>query len=379
MAGIYLHIPFCKQACYYCDFHFSTSLRLVDALSDALVHELKLRAPAWQDEEIQTIYFGGGTPSLLPTSQLEKIMGTLYSLYKVTDKPEITLEANPDDLTISKLNALKDAGINRLSIGIQSFRDEDLQRMNRAHNAQEALHCIRLAREMGFEDLTADLIYALPELTDADWVANVDQLMAMKLPHFSAYCLTVEEKTPLEAHIRKGKIPEVPEETAPRQFELLLDMAATHGYEHYEISNFAQPGHHAKHNSNYWNGSRYLGIGPSAHSFDGEKRWWNVANNPAYIKTITAGDFPAEEEILDRRTRYNEYILTALRTARGISRMHIQTQFGDKMYSFMLNSLRECDTDWYQVLGDSIVLTRAGKHYADRMASDLFILGDDFI
>lgn len=351
----------------------------MDALCAALLSELEQRAADWQAEPLSTIYFGGGTPSLLSEASLNQLMTAIHRLFQVDADAEITIEANPDDLTIVKLNELKDAGINRLSIGIQSFREEDLQRMNRAHNAQEAVQCIRLAREMGFENLTADLIYALPELTDADWVANVDQLMAMKLPHFSAYSLTVEAKTPLEAYIRKGKIADVADEVAPRQFELLMDMAAAHGYAHYEISNFAQPGHQAKHNSNYWNGSKYLGIGPSAHSFDGECRWWNVSNNSAYIKSIQHGELPAEYEVLDQRTRYNEYVLTALRTEKGISLDHIQQQFGPKFLRFFSNSLQECEPLWHKTLGDAVVLTRAGKHYADRMASDLFILGDDFI
>ena len=351
----------------------------MEALCAALIQEMEMHAPVWQEVPLSTIYFGGGTPSLLSASQLNHLMEAIFRLFQVDANAEITLEANPDDLTIVKLNELKDAGINRLSIGIQLFREEDLVRMNRAHNAQEALQCIRLAREMGFDNLTADLIYALPELTDADWVANVDQLMAMNLPHFSAYSLTVEEKTPLEAYIRKGKISTVPDEVAPRQFELLMDMAAAHGYVHYEISNFALPGHQAVHNSNYWNGSKYLGIGPSAHSFDGERRWWNVSNNSAYIKSMQAGILPAEYELLDQRTRYNEYILTALRTDKGISLDFIQQQFGSKLLRFFSSSLQECEPKWYKSNGDFVVLTRAGKHYADRMASDLFILGDDFI
>lgn len=379
MAGLYLHIPFCKQACYYCDFHFSTSLGQQASLVEALLQEMELRAEAWQTETFSTLYFGGGTPSLLTEPELNSIMQAASRLFRFDADVEITLEANPDDLTVQKLNELKDAGINRLSIGIQSFREEDLQRMNRAHNAREAVQCIRLARELGFDNLTADLIYALPELTDADWVANVDQLMAMQLPHFSAYSLTVEEKTPLEAYIRKGKIAGVADEVAPRQFELLMDMAATHGYEHYEISNFARPGHQAKHNSNYWNGSKYLGIGPSAHSFDGEKRWWNVSNNSKYIQAIKAGKLPAESENLDLRTRYNEYILTALRTAKGVSVTSLQQQFGPDFERHFLNVLAECEPTWYQFLGDKVRLTRAGKHFADRMASDLFILSDDFI
>jgi putative oxygen-independent coproporphyrinogen III oxidase len=379
VAGLYLHIPFCKQACHYCDFHFSTSLRLKGDLVAAMLRELELRAPIWAAAPFDTVYFGGGTPSLLDAKELEQLLDAVHKLYGVVTGAEITLEANPDDLTLPKLNELYDAGINRLSIGIQSFRDEDLQSMNRAHNAQEARNCIRLAREIGFRDLTADLIYALPGLTDADWVANVDQLMAMELPHFSAYSLTVEQKTPLEALIRKGKIAAVPDDTASRQFDLLMDMAQAHGYEQYEISNFAKIGHRAVHNSAYWQNKPYLGIGPSAHSFDGEQRWWNVANNPKYVQVVAKGEFPASYEHIDARTAYNEYVLTALRLKEGIDLQTVLQRFGEGVEQELVQALGDCDPDWYQIEQGHIRLTRKGKHFADRMASDLFILGDDFV
>jgi oxygen-independent coproporphyrinogen-3 oxidase len=379
VAGLYLHIPFCKQACHYCDFHFSTSLRLKGDLVAAMLRELELRAPIWAAAPFDTVYFGGGTPSLLDAKELEQLLDAVHKLYGVVTGAEITLEANPDDLTLPKLNELYDAGINRLSIGIQSFRDEDLQGMNRAHNAQEARNCIRLAREIGFRDLTADLIYALPGLTDADWVANVDQLMAMELPHFSAYSLTVEQKTPLEALIRKGKIAAVPDDTASRQFDLLMDMAQAHGYEQYEISNFAKIGHRAVHNSAYWQNKPYLGIGPSAHSFDGEQRWWNVANNPKYVQVVAKGEFPASYERIDARTAYNEYVLTALRLKEGIDLQTVLQRFGEGVEQELVQALGDCDPDWYQIEQGHIRLTRKGKHFADRMASDLFILGDDFV
>jgi oxygen-independent coproporphyrinogen-3 oxidase len=379
VAGLYLHIPFCKQACHYCDFHFSTSLRLKEDLVAAMLLELELRAPHWGAAPFETLYFGGGTPSLLDARELERLIDAVHKLYGVVTGAEITLEANPDDLTLPKLNELYDLGINRLSIGIQSFRDEDLQTMNRAHNAQEARNCIRLAREIGFRDLTADLIYALPGLTDADWVANVDQLMAMELPHFSAYSLTVEQKTPLEALIRKGKVAAVPDDTASRQFDLLMDMAQAHGYEHYEISNFAKVGHRAVHNSSYWQNKPYLGIGPSAHSFDGQQRWWNVANNPKYIQSIASGEFPASYENIDARTAYNEYVLTALRLKEGIDLQLVLQRFGEQVEQELVQALGDCDPEWYQIEQGHIRLTRKGKHFADRMASDLFILGDDFV
>lgn len=344
-----------------------------------MLRELELRAPIWAAAPFDTVYFGGGTPSLLDAKELEQLLDAVHKLYGVVTDAEITLEANPDDLTLPKLNELYDAGINRLSIGIQSFRDEDLQSMNRAHNAQEARNCIRLAREIGFRDLTADLIYALPGLTDADWVANVDQLMAMELPHFSAYSLTVEQKTPLEALIRKGKIAAVPDDTASRQFDLLMDMAQAHGYEQYEISNFAKIGHRAVHNSAYWQNKPYLGIGPSAHSFDGEQRWWNVANNPKYVQVVAKGEFPASYELIDARTAYNEYVLTALRLKEGIDLQTVLQRFGEGVEQELVQALGDCDPDWYQIEQGHIRLTRKGKHFADRMASDLFILGDDFV
>lgn len=379
MAGLYLHIPFCKQACHYCDFHFSTSGKLTDAVVAAMVKEMEMYAAMWSGETFETVYFGGGTPSLLTESQLSAIMQTVYALYKPLKDAEITLEANPDDINWANLQMWRELGVNRLSIGVQSFRDSDLVLMNRAHKATEAVQAIRLAKEAGFEALTADLIYALPGMTEADWVANVDQLLAMQLPHFSAYCLTVEEKTALHSFIRKGKLKAVADEVAGRHFELLMDMAASHGYEHYEISNFAKAGWRAKHNSNYWTGNTYLGIGPSAHSFDGHKRWWNIANNPAYLKALQSGVSPAQMEDLTVFDRFNEYVLTALRRIEGISLLHIESHFGERWLRQLELNLKEIDRNWYVLQGDNLKLSRAGKHFADAMAAELFILADDFI
>lgn len=379
MAGLYLHIPFCKQACHYCDFHFSTSSRLTDAVVDAMVKEMTLYAPSWKTQIFETVYLGGGTPSILSEAQLSRLMETVFSLYTPVQGAEITLEANPDDINWASLQMWQEQGINRLSIGVQSFRDNDLQLMNRAHHSREAVQAIRLAKEAGYKALTADLIYALPDMTDADWVANVDQLLAMKLPHFSAYCLTVEEKTALHSFISKGKIKAVPDEVAGRHFDLLMDMAAAHGYEHYEISNFALPGWRARHNSNYWTGKPYLGIGPSAHSFDGQQRWWNIANNPAYVKALDQGELPKQTEVLTDFDRFNEYVLTALRRIEGISFTHIASQFGENWLKQLHASLQEVDRNWYVIQGDCLKLTQLGKHFADALAAELFILADDFI
>lgn len=377
MAGIYLHIPFCKQACHYCDFHFSTLLQHRVPMVDALVRELELRADYLPERKISSIYLGGGTPSLLTEAELERLFDAIYRLFAVAEGAEITLEANPDDLSLYYLNMLAESKVNRLSIGIQSFREEDLRLMNRAHSADEARRCLRMAREAGFELLTADLIYGLPGLTDADWVANLDQLLAMDLPHFSAYGLTVEPKTALHQMVRTGKVQVATDADQQRQFDLLMDMAAARGYVHYEISNFAKPGKEAQHNSSYWHGAPYLGIGPSAHSFNGHSRQWNVANNARYLAAIEKGEILAEIEQLSPYDRFNERILTSLRTSAGLSLHQLETDFGAAWLQHLHAALGDIDADWYQLHADRLVLTRAGRHFADRIASELFILADD--
>lgn len=344
---------------------------------DALVQELELRADYLPDRKITSIYLGGGTPSLLTEAELDRLFDAIYRLFTVEEGAEVTLEANPDDLSLYYLNMLAESRVNRLSIGIQSFREEDLRIMNRAHSADEARRCLRMARDAGFESLTADLIYGLPGLTDADWVANLDQLLAMDLPHFSAYGLTVEPKTALHKMVRTGKIQVATDADQQRQFELLMDMAAARGYVHYEISNFAKPGKEAVHNSSYWHGAPYMGIGPSAHSFNGYSRQWNVANNARYLTAIEKGEIPAEIEQLSTYDRFNERILTALRTSSGLSLSHLEADFGTDWLQHLHAALGDVDTEWYQLQADRLVLTRAGRHFADRIASELFILADD--
>ncbi len=377
MAGLYLHIPFCKQACHYCDFHFSTVLHQRGEVIQAIQQELTWQRDYLQGEELQSIYFGGGTPSLLTEAELDGIFNTIYKHYKVSAKPEITLEANPDDLDLYRLNLFRESPVNRLSIGIQSFREQDLKLMNRAHTMEEASACLRLAKEVGFEQLTADLIYGMPEMNDADWVANLDALLAFRLPHFSAYALTVEPRTALHHHVKQGKVVPATDADQQRQFDLLIDIAAAHGYEHYEISNFAQPQQRAVHNSNYWRGAPYLGIGPSAHSFNGVSRQWNVANNAKYAKMIKQGEVPFTRELLRIEDRFNERLLTQLRTTEGVDLAALEQDFGQAMLDALQNALREVDRSWYELHPAQLRLTRAGKHFADRIASDLFILAAD--
>lgn len=377
MAGLYIHIPFCKQACHYCDFHFSTVLHQRGEVIQAIQAELALQRDYLQGAELQSVYFGGGTPSLLTEAELEAIFNTIYKHYSIGSGPEITLEANPDDLDLYRLNVLHESPVNRLSIGIQSFREEDLKLMNRAHSVAEARACLRLAKEIGFEQLTADLIYGMPQMSDADWVANLDELFAHRLPHFSAYALTVESRTALHHMVQRGKVVPATDADQQRQFDLLIDMAAAHGYEHYEISNFALPNQRAVHNSSYWHGANYLGIGPSAHSFNGFSRQWNVANNSNYVKAIAKGELPYTREELSAEDRFNERLLTELRTSEGVDLNALARDFGrDKLHTLQ-TALQEVEQSWYELHPGSLRLTRAGKHFADRIASDLFILADD--
>ncbi|HSU28021.1 MAG TPA: radical SAM family heme chaperone HemW, partial [Chitinophagaceae bacterium] len=302
MAGIYIHIPFCKQACTYCNFHFSTSLLYKNELLSALLKEMEMRSSrsgAYLDpgEKIDTIYLGGGTPSLLDAGETEKLVQTIYSLYPVSPGAEVTLEANPDDITNEKLSGWKNAGINRLSIGIQGFDDKELFWMNRAHHAQQAHQCLELAFP-AFKNISVDLIYGTPMLDDTSWKKNVDKITSMGIPHLSCYALTVEPKTPLYKMIRDQRSEDVNPDQQARQFMLLMEWMEKAGYEHYEISNFAKPGQRSKHNSSYWRGTSYLGMGPSAHSYNGISRQWNVSNNTTYINSIQSGMLPAEIETL---------------------------------------------------------------------------------
>ncbi len=373
MSGIYLHIPFCKQACHYCNFHFSTSLQLKDALVDAMLLELAQRKGELAGQTVETIYFGGGTPSMLTEQDLGRIFETLHQHYTIAENPETTLEANPDDLTPAYLSALRQTPVNRLSIGIQSFRDADLKYMNRAHNAQEASTCVQLAQDKGFEALSIDLIYGMPTATDNDWETNLNTALVLRPQHLSAYCLTVEPGTALNHMVKKGTAPAVDDDAAARQFMMLTEMSQAAGYEHYEISNLARNGHYARHNSSYWNGSPYLGIGPAAHSYNGQHRRWNVANNAKYVKAINAGTSFHETETLTRNDQYNEYLMTRLRTIWGVPLAAVGVQFGEAAQKQLLADVQPFINEGkVALLNNHLVLTAPGRLVADSLISDLF-------
>jgi oxygen-independent coproporphyrinogen-3 oxidase len=374
MAGIYLHIPFCRQACHYCNFHFSTSLRLKNEFVEALLKEICLQQhylPAGSGA-VNTIYFGGGTPSLLTIEDLTAILQTLKQHFQVAADAEITLEANPDDITEQKLRDWKQAGINRLSIGVQSFFEEDLQWMNRAHTAQQAISNLQLAKQY-FNNITIDLIYGTPTLPDDKWQYNVQQAVSLGIPHISCYALTVEPGTALASMITKHKTTDVNTEDQARQFLLLMDWMQAAGYEHYEISNFALPGQRSRHNSSYWQGAAYLGLGPSAHSFNGESRQWNIANNALYIKSLNENKVPFELETLTDTQRLNEYIMTSLRTVEGLHVKWVASRFGEKAARRLQQASQAfIDTDKMRFQDEHLQLTREGKLFADGIAAELF-------
>ncbi len=314
MAGIYIHIPFCRQACHYCNFHFSTSLRYKNELLGALLKETELQKDYLGNESIETIYFGGGTPSILQISDLRLQIEKIRETFNISKNAEITLEANPDDINEEKLAGWKEIGINRLSIGVQSFFEEDLLWMNRAHNSQQAVSSLQVAVKY-FDNITMDLIYGHPLLSNEKWKQNVEKVIALNIPHISCYALTVEPKTPLSKMIKEKKKEDVQQEKQAEQFLLLMQWLEDAGYEHYEISNFARPGRRSRHNSSYWQGKKYLGLGPSAHSFNDESRQWNISNNNVYIESLAENKIPFEKEILTPSQKVNEYIMTSLRTA----------------------------------------------------------------
>ena len=372
MAGVYIHIPFCKQACHYCDFHFSTSLAYKDDLLKALIKEIGLQKNYLDKETIETIYFGGGTPSLLSGDEISSIIGTITALHTVSPDAEITLEANPDDLDNKKIQELRGTPINRFSIGIQSFFDEDLLWMNRAHRATEAESSVKRAQDMGFENITADLIYGYPLLTDQKWKANLDKVFELQVPHVSCYSMTVESRTVLASSIKKKVQPPMNEGQSIEQFLYLADAMQQQGFEHYEISNFCKPGHYSRHNTNYWKGVKYLGIGPSAHSYNGETRHWNIANNPKYIQSIYSEIIPAEVEVLTETNRLNEYIMTSLRTMWGLDLQQLNTIAAGASDILLKLTAEFFDKQWIRRENNIIYLTQTGKLYADHIAAELF-------
>lgn len=382
MSGLYIHIPYCKQACHYCNFHFSTTLRTKDAMLDALIAELHLRQKELPDTPLSSVYLGGGTPSLLTANELERLFTHIHRLFELPATAEITLEANPDDLSPERLRELQQLPVNRLSIGVQSFSETDLRFMNRVHNAIEARACIEYAQDIGFDNLSIDLIYGAPTTSDTDWAHNVAIALEYDIPHLSCYALTVEPHTALHTFIQRGQAPPIDEEQAARQFLYLIDNLESVDYHHYEISNFAQPGWEAVHNSSYWGSKPYLGIGPAAHSFDGHRtRRWNVANNAAYIKGVREwADNPAagppagltEAEHLTDDQRYNEKVMTALRTSHGLNLEHLR-QLGKQYVEHFLEQVQPfLDSNHLIRSQDTFQLSLEGKLLTDHITAELF-------
>lgn len=375
MAGIYVHIPFCRKACHYCDFHFSTSTKMAGAMTDAICTELALRKEEMHQERIGTLYFGGGTPSLLSFLQMEKIINAARSHYTFENDIELTLEANPDDLKPQKLQELRALGVNRLSIGLQSFDDEMLKWMNRAHTAAESHDCIKAAQQEGFDKLSIDLIYGLPGLSKSEWTKTLDTAISLDVQHISAYCLTVEEKTVLGHRVRKGLEKPVKDQAAAQQFEIMVKVLANAGFEQYEVSNFAKNGAYSKHNTAYWQGTPYLGIGPSAHSFMNNGRSWNVANNAKYMKEVEQGVLPSTSEVLSKTDRFNEWVMTGLRTKWGIDLAVTMERFDvdvKKRYSKKIEKMLKLELA--TIDNEVLRLTPQGLFMADGIAADLFIL-----
>ena len=377
MAGIYIHIPFCKKKCSYCDFHFSTNFKHKSELLAALQKEIFLQKDLFTNEFINTIYFGGGTPSVLTEKELNLLLATVYNNYKVNEKVELTMECNPDDITSKKINEYKKSGINRLSIGIQSFFDDDLQFFNRAHNANEAEQSILKTQDAGIDNITIDLIYNSPLLTLKKWEQNLDKFISLNVPHLSAYTLTVEPKTALH-HLVKTKQTSLPtDEQAIEQFKLLMEKTKQAGLIHYEVSNFGKEGYFSQHNSNYWKGKNYLGIGPSAHSFvkntTSQKRSWNVANNTKYIKAINQGTPYFEEELIDETTAFNEYILTRLRTIWGLDLEYIKNTFNPVLLHHFEKELEAYKNSELIIISkNTVTLTTKGIFVVDKITADLF-------
>ena len=381
MSGIYIHIPFCKQACHYCDFHFSTSMKKKEEMVLAIAKEIQMRKSEFElldgarnDAKIETIYFGGGTPSVLTSEEINFLIAAVYSNYSVIENPEITLEANPDDLSSERIIELSKSKINRLSIGIQSFFEDDLQMMNRAHNSAEAKKCLQEAT-LYFDNISLDLIYGIPRMSNEKWKQNIETALSFGIPHISSYALTVEPKTALNKLIQTGKIAAPKDEVAQEHFAILVETLEANGFIHYELSNFGKENYFSKNNSAYWLGKKYIGIGPSAHSYDGISRSWNVSNNSIYLKSIQEDKLPNEIEILSISDRYNEYIMTGLRTIWGVSLDRIKTEFGDEYLNYLNKQVQKfLDDDLVFIENNILKPTSKGKFLTDGIASDLFYL-----
>tara|TARA_B110000285_G_C15115181_1_gene613627 strand:- start:499 stop:1626 length:1128 start_codon:yes stop_codon:yes gene_type:complete len=375
LAGIYIHIPFCKKACFYCDFHFSVSFQQKDEVVASLIKELKERKNFIGQEEVKTIYFGGGTPSVLNAGNISEILKEAYAQYTVNDNAEITFECNPDDLSKEYLKGLKECGVNRLSIGIQSLNDESLTWMNRSHNVTQALQAIDSAAALGFRDMSIDLIYGIPMLTEDEWRQTLKRALAMPINHLSAYSLTLEENTPYNKLVQQKKYKKPNDDEASRHFEILLEEIKLAGWENYEVSNFCKAGNYSKHNTAYWQNVKYLGIGPSAHSFDGKSRHWNVRSNKEYIQKIQAGESVSESEELNTKDIVNEALLTGLRTKWGVNLAEVMEQYEYDIAATNQTQIMEWQQkDWLEMKDGVLRLRADGFLFADYIASELFVL-----
>lgn len=374
MAGIYIHIPFCKQACTYCDFHFSTVRKNQEQMTSSLCTELKIRSKENKEELIETVYFGGGTPSVLSMMEWLEIFNTIKHNYRLDKNAEITIEANPDDLSEDYIRMLYQIGVNRLSIGIQSFFDDHLLWMNRAHNSSQAKNCIKLAKEIGITNITIDLIYGIPNMTIQQWESNIETVLKMGIPHISCYNLTVEEKTKLAHDIRKGISKDVDDEQSHLEYKILCEKLKKAGYIHYEISNFGKIGYFSRHNTSYWQNKKYIGIGPSAHSFDGKERIWNISNNSIYIDKIKQGILPQTSEILSSNDLFNEHILIGFRTIWGCDLNYLKSYCNLRDLQILITRIKKMEQDGYIEFKDNLFFTtELGKNFADKLSSDLFL------
>ena len=373
MAGLYIHIPFCKKACHYCNFHFSTSLKNRKKIISSMIKEIEIKSNGYEDL-IETIYFGGGTPSLLSIIEIDSLIKAVIDNFKISKKPEITLEANPDDLNTSKLKELSNSLINRLSIGIQSFNDQDLKLMNRSHNSFDSINWIDNSLKY-FDNISIDLIYGMPNSNLISWEKNLNLALNWDLNHISAYALTVEPKTALEKYIQKEIILPLDEEFVYDQFNLMHDKLSDLNYINYELSSFAKKGYFSKNNSGYWLGKKYVGIGPSSHSFDGFSRSWNVSNNTLYISDIQNNKMYHQKEKLTYIDQYNEYIMTGLRTMWGISLSNLQEKFGKKIKNYFVNKSKKfIESKLLIIENDLIKTSKKGKFLSDGIASELFLI-----
>jgi len=374
MAGLYVHIPFCRQKCHYCNFYSLATQKYHDQIIDAIIRELEIRKDYLSGENLNTIYFGGGTPSLFHPQIFNSIIEQAHQVFGLNANAEITVEANPDDINVSWLQALQRTSVNRLSIGVQSFVDNDLLYLNRKHSAAKAESSIKLAQDHGFDNLSIDLIYGSPNLSDEVWQENILKSLKLGVPHISAYALTVELGTALDHFIRKGKYKPMDDAKASHHFNILVEALEKNGFEHYEISNFSLPGMNSKHNTSYWFGEQYIGVGPSAHSYDGGSRQWNVSNLKSYIVAIENSQIDFEKEVLSPDQKYNEYVMTSLRTIWGIDLEKVKNDFGEKFHTHLLIEAKPfMESHQIELLHNKMILTNKGKFFADGLAAGLFV------